>query len=142
MSIESPSGNRGPALYEFRAVRLGVPLVLPRLLRPDSTGVLSIGETGQFETRRKQFLRGVNSGAGHSEANLIWMLRHTEAVRDFLDDTQLEYRFRSEKSKADAVAREREHLWDYAVKFGEVPPFNSAFPGRNDQIADRRRKAR
>lgn len=142
LKLEQPSGHHGPALYEIRAVRDNSPLQVQRLLGPDPSGVLAIGETRAFEERRLQFRSGVRNGAGHSEANLIWVLRRTSAVRTLLRDSMLEYRFFAARTKAAAIALEKGRLWKYARKFGEVPPFNSSFPGRSEKIAEHRRAAR
>lgn len=142
LPIEDHSSHQGPAVYQIRAVRSRSPLTISRVLGPDHSGVVAIGETGAFEKRRKQFCRGLSSGAGHSEANLIWVLSRTTKVKSLLAGARLEYRFQVRDSKKSAVALEKSELWAYATRFGEVPPFNSSFPGRSEQIARYRRAAR
>jgi hypothetical protein len=140
--IEVPSAHQGPAAYQIRAVRKQSPLRMPRLLRPDSSGLLAIGETGAFEARRRQFCRGLSYGAGHSEANLIWLLCRTTSVRELLCGARIEYRLQVVDSKDAAMSLEKELLWEYASVYGEVPPFNSSFPGRRERISGHRRRAR
>ncbi len=142
LPIENRSSHNGPAVYQIRAVQDHSPLTLARLLGPDHSGVLSIGETGAFEKRRQQFCRGLRSGAGHSEANLIWVLGRTTPVDSLLAEAHLQYRIQACDSKKAAVALEKDIIWAYAMKFGEVPPFNSSFPGRSERISKHRRAAR
>ena len=138
--IDAPSGCLGAAAYQVRLKRRSRPVSLARLLGRDTSGVLAIGEAGNLEKRRKQFLRGLRTGAGHSEADLIWLLTLTGRAERLFTGTALEYRFRSAPNKQAATDFEKKAFWSYVRRFGEVPPFNSSFPGRRALIEGHRRK--
>ena len=140
--IEAPSGHRGAATYQIRLVSGPLPVSLPRLLGPDADGILVIGETGRLEKRREQFCRGRARGDGHSEANLIWLLESAGVVQRLFAATAIEYRFRALASKDAAAILEKAELWRYVQRFGEVPPFNSSFPGRESLIDEYQRSVR
>lgn len=140
--IDDPSAHRGAAVYQIRLVRGSHPVRLHRLLGSDAQGLLAIGETGRLENRRKQFRQGRLTGAGHSEANLMWLLASGKAGLRFFKGAVLEYRFRSAPSKGEAKELEKLHIWQYIQSFGEVPPFNSSIPGRKALIANSKRRVR
>lgn len=123
-----PSGNALAAVYEIRMTSIGGdPNPISRFLDADKRGLLTIGETGSMESRRKQFISAIEKHSNHSEGNLLYhLLRHTPLNKRF-PNHRLEYRFYSETDKA-AEAR---LIKIYIRKFGEVPPLNSAIPDRD-----------
>lgn len=141
-ALDVASGHRGPAVYQIRLARGRTAVVLRRLLESDPEGLLAIGETSALENRRRQFLRGLTTGAGHSEANLIWILSRETPTKKLFRNAVVEYRFCHAGTKAEAVQLERDEVWQYARRFGEVPPFNSSFPGRESRIEAKRREVR
>jgi hypothetical protein len=69
----------------------------------------------------------------HSEGNLWYFVDKFSHIRQNLGSPSLEYRFRSRESKAEAKATQDEMLKDYVIRFGELPPLNSAIPARYDE---------
>ncbi len=61
----------GPAVYELRMVIGNGPIAIPRFLSCDNDGLLVIGETGSLGVRRNRLIRGLVTGRGHSEGNLL-----------------------------------------------------------------------
>jgi len=128
--IEKTSGWNGPAIYRVRMLAGGRPVSIPRFLAKDRSGIVSIGMTGRMEERRRQFLSGFRRGRGHSEANLLHLLlKHTSLQRSF-GRFELQYRFKSVSSRVAATTAEAKELIRYVKRYGEVPPLNSALPGR------------
>jgi hypothetical protein len=129
--LNRPCGHSRTAVYELRLVNgRARPISLPRFLAIDDCGLLSIGETGNMESRRRQFIRALEKCSGHSEGNLLYyLLRHTP-LRLRFPDHRLEYRFHKEPDKAAAKLAEARMIKAYIRKFGEAPPLNSAIPDR------------
>lgn len=83
-----------------------------------------------MESRRRQFVRALKKGSGHSEGNLLYyLLRHT-SLRQRFPDHRLEFRFRKEAGKAAAEVAEGRMIKAYIREFGEAPPLNSVIPDR------------
>jgi hypothetical protein len=63
----------GPALYWLRlADASGRPIAVPTLLDgTDQSGIVDIGEAGNFEQRRWQMITAVEKCYGHSASNLF-----------------------------------------------------------------------
>lgn len=130
--IDQPSGSSDPAIYEMRLVdEDGIPIPLGRFLNVDADGIISIGLTTSMEQRRQQFVCGVVNCYGHSEGNLLNLLRRFSRLQDVFPNAKCQYRFAS-AAEVDLAARERSAIKRYVRRFGEVPPLNSAIPGRYD----------
>src|SRR4029077_2756077 len=54
----------------------GSPVRIPRFLREDPLGILSIGETGSVVQRHQGYQAAVELAKGHSSGNLYTILRH------------------------------------------------------------------
>src|SRR4051794_37827302 len=73
--IETASGRSEPAAYRIALLdAAGSPFPINRMLGTDREGRLSIGKTANMESRRAQFLSGMNKCYGHSEGNLLYLL--------------------------------------------------------------------
>ena len=130
MPIKKPAHHSGPAVYLVRIRIDGVTQALPRFLGEDKYGRLTIGMTGNMENRRRQFMRGLASGRGHSEANLLHQLLGLRPFRSRLPGCVYEYRFTRTRTRGAAGHLEETLLKDYLRRFGEVPPLNSVIPNR------------
>jgi hypothetical protein len=119
----------GPAVYNIRLCRQTVPAAIPRFLGTDPSGLLCIGKTTNMEKRRLQFLRGIEKGRGHSEANLLYILRQYSTLEIDYRDYGYEYRFVPVEA-GQARALEETEIKTYVRTFGEAPPLNSAIPDR------------
>jgi hypothetical protein len=112
------------------ALNCWCPLFVPRFLDVDKRGLLSIGETGNMESRRNKFINAVEKCSSHSEGNLLhYLLRYTP-LNDRFPNHHIEYRYRGEDDKGTAKAAETRLIKAYIREFGEVPPLNSAIPDR------------
>ena len=130
MSIQTPTYHRGSAVYLVRICIDGVTQPLQRFLGEDRRGLLTIGMTGNMENRRRQFVRGLKSGRGHSEANLLHQLLDLRPFRSRLPSCVYEYRFIRTRTRGAAGSLEELLLKRYLRRFGEVPPLNSVIPNR------------
>jgi len=128
--LAKKSGYAGPAAYEVRIVTVAGPIPVPRFLAIDQRGLLSIGETGNLDSRRQAFIRGMETCSGHSEGNLLYYLLRHSPLKKVHPEHRLEYRFRKESDKAAAKLAEERMIKAYIRAFGEVPPINSAIPDR------------
>ena len=78
--LSEESNRDGAAVYEVRMVRTvrgrdhPVAIPLSRFLASDPGGLLVIGETSRMQGRRRDFIRGMDTGQGHSEGNLLYLL--------------------------------------------------------------------
>lgn len=83
-----------------------------------------------MERRRRQFVAAMNVGRGHSEMNLLWRLQKQSMLKHRFPSARYEYCFQNVASVEEAKAVERHLIKSYVLFFGEVPPLNSAIPGR------------
>jgi len=104
---------------------------LNRLLKADDDGIMCIGKTGTMKTRRKQILSGVERGRGHSEMNLVYFLKNysTEYLNKF-QNARFQYSMHVCATEEESKQEEERLIKLYFLKFGEVPPLNSAIPNR------------
>lgn len=128
----------GAAAYQIRMVCRGRAVQIPRFLDSDARGILAIGESGCFENRRGQFCHALENGNGHSEGNLLWWLSSKTHLRRKFAEPDFQYRVCAVPSKRDAQSLESREMRKYVSRFGEVPPLNSAIPGRVSWIAELR----
>lgn len=125
-----------PGIYRILLVstndRRSIPIA--RLLGTDPEGVLCIGKAGSLSRRLYHFRRAAErrdpqNYASHSEGNLLRML---------CERTDFEARYGPWdwmvsffECEADGLAEaEQQAIREYFRVFGEVPPINSAIPGR------------
>ena len=132
-SVDQPTSYEGPAVYRIRLVVHDRPHAIPRFLGPDTEGILSIGKTGSMKKRRSQFKRGLAKGRGHSEANLLHLIRDHSYLLRILPEHQYQYCFAIVPDIEQASSSEEELIKDYFRNYGEVPPLNSAIPNRYPQ---------
>jgi len=130
--IHEPSGHRAPAVYMVRLVRAtGRVFALNRLLERDANGILCIGNSANMERRLRRFIAGMDTGEGHAPANRLYRLRQCTAFDQVFPKARYEYRFLRAEDKAQAEQFEIALLRRYFRCYGELPPLNSAMPGRH-----------
>ncbi len=128
--LEDSCDHVGPAVYQIRICGHRTPRSIGRLLRSDTAGILCIGMTDNMRRRYRAFVRGLNRGRGHSEANLLHRLETFTALKRLMPRRIYQYRFLPVLNRADAQMLEERLIKDYVKRFGEVPPLNSAIPNR------------
>lgn len=129
-ALDYPCAHDGAAVYEIRIVRSGRPLRIGRFLRRDTRGLLCIGMTDNMRRRHRSFLRGLEQGRGHSEANLLHRLEKSTSLKRLVPRRVYQYRFRPARARRHAEILEEHLIKRYVKQFGEVPPLNSAIPKR------------
>lgn len=135
-AIETPSGRAAPAAYRIALLNVrGHPFPMNRMLGIDSAGLLSIGKTGNLESRRGQFVSGMTKCYGHSEGNLLHLLLRFSRLKQVVPDHRIVYQFAPAATDDDARAVEARLLKDYLVRYGELPPLNSAIPDRYNEAS-------
>ncbi len=134
----------GAGTYELRMVHTvrgkTQPVPIPRFLQRDNRGLLLIGVTARIETRRKQFICGVERCHGHSEGNLLHLLTKYTPLTKQLPDYQLEFRYHPATDQREAELAEEQSIKRYVRRFGEAPPLNSAIPNRYESWGMRNRR--
>jgi hypothetical protein len=132
--IEAPSERSEPAAYRIALLdAAGVPLPLSRMLGIDRDGLLSIGKTTSMESRRRQFVSGMTRCYGHSEGNLLHLLLRYSRLKEIVANATIVYQFVDASTDKEAKSAEARLLKDYLIRFGELPPLNSAIPNRYDE---------
>ena len=119
------------AIYKVR-MRVGNKTeTIPRFFEADKKGLLYIGKTTNLERRRRQFISGWERGYGHAGANLLYWLDNNTNIRRRFKNYICEYSFK--RIKRNQLKRlESQEIREYVKRYGEVPPLNSIFPGRNN----------
>lgn len=130
--LETAAEYDGPATYQLRLVNDSRPTEIPRFLGFDGEGILLIGETQNMDTRRNQFICGLERCYGHSAGNLLYYLRHHTPLMSIHPKHLLQYRFCMQRNKQDARLTESRLIKAYVRQFGEVPPLNTSIPDRYD----------
>jgi hypothetical protein len=129
-AIEEPAGYEGSAVYKVRLTWANGPASIPRFLDVDTDGLLCIGETEDFDRRRRRLVRGLRKGRGHSEGNLLHIVERYSSLGKVYPGCTYEYSFLRVDSKETATATEERLIKEYVRRFGEPPPLNSNIPGR------------
>jgi hypothetical protein len=122
--------NYGAASYNLRLMTPTGPLAIARFLGVDKRGLLTIGETGNMEKRRTDFVRAIEKCTGHSEGNLLHLILLHSQIKKLHPEHALQYRFLAEADKAAAKFSEEQMIKSYIRKYGEPPPLNCAIPDR------------
>jgi hypothetical protein len=130
--VTQPTDYTGPALYRIRLARMRKPLPIERFLTTDKTGILAVGIAASMETRRKDFLTGLKNCSRNPEGSLLHLIEVHSIFNRKYRKCVYEYSFVKMRSRFDAHVAERKLVKAYFKKFGEVPPMNSALPGRNE----------
>lgn len=120
----------GPALYRLRlGDASGQPIPIPTLLDgPDPSGVIDIGEAGNFEQRRWQIISGVERCYGHSAGNLFRYLCLFTRLQEVHPGCRLQFTFRPASSKGEAEVWEAEAIKEYIIRRGQLPILNRELP--------------
>ena len=132
-------------VYELKLVnRNGRTYPLERLCGRDPNGILYIGRSGYLEakTRRtlkkriSEFFRGYHSGG-----NTFELVRKTKRLGWLSQkkpwESYIRFRVIEMDGQQDKIDQyERESLARYFVHYGELPPCNSAIPGKSDRFYD------
>lgn len=128
--LREPSGHYGPAVYKLRLVtRDGEPIPIPTLLGGlDASGVVDIGETGNFERRHAGLLSGIEQCNGHSAGNLWRYLCQFTRLQDVYPGCRLEYALFEVQSKLEAEQLEGDLVKEYIIRFGQLPILNRELP--------------
>jgi len=127
--ISMPAFYNANAVYRIRLMNPGGPASINRLLGVDNNGLMCIGKTKNMEERRKQFANGLNGKYGHSEGNLLHILKQASSLPVAYPNAKYQYSF----AKTDLGLEgkiEQQQIKVYVKEFGEVPPLNSAIPNR------------
>ena len=123
----------GDAVFTIRMVKGGRAVRLPRFLGTDPDGILAIGYTANLESRRREFLRGLNSGKGSAEAELLHIVEVYSIFNQTYRNAAYEIRFSKVPTRHRGRRLEQEIMKAYVKTFGEVPPLNSTLPGRRER---------
>jgi len=135
-NIDKAARHDSHAVYEIRLVNTqGTSVAINRFLGKDKKGLLSIGMTTNMERRRKQFISGEDRCQGHSEGNLLFLLKEYSRFRTKHPLPKYQYRFQKVISEDETKRKERKLIKDYVRQYGEVPPLNSAIPGRYEEMS-------
>ena len=132
LSISKSIKYYRPAVYQVRWARSGEPIPISRFARVDLDGILCIGKTKNMDQRRRNFGNGMRRGEGHSEADILFYLKHFGASLTVPDESQLQFSYKSFDGERAALRYEELLILAYMRRFGEVPPLNSAIPGKKN----------
>ena len=125
----------GWGVYRVRMVDIhGKAIRLQRLCGIDKDGILYIGRSGRkasktnrcLKTRIAEF-RNPNS---HSGGWTYHKAREARNGRGVFRHHKIQFQVSICQKDSEIDAREKEALKDYFDTYGELPPFNSAFPGK------------
>lgn len=103
---------------------------IDRLLGQDKQGILAIGKSNDLKKRLKQFYKGFTEGKSHSEGKTLHLIMKNNPKwgEEIID--KLEFTYTVTKTEEEAIKLEEKEIKTYFKKFGEVPPLNSAIPGK------------
>lgn len=131
LDIDVAANYQGPAVYKVRLIdSSGSCCQLARLLKADNEGVMCIGQTGNIEQRKKQFLTAIRRANGHSSMNLVYYLNAYSDFPEKFKNAKFQYSFYRCSSIDESKNRESTLIKSYFKKFGEVPPLSSSIPNR------------
>src|SRR5437588_22795 len=101
---------------------------------PDPSGLMAIGETENFEDRRRDLINSVECCYGHSEGNFFRYLCLFTRLPEVYPDCRLQYAFRRTESKKQAEQWEEE-VKAYIIRRAQLPILNRQLPGAyNDKV--------
>ena len=95
------------------------PKPINRFIKTDDMGIISIGSSDNLNRRLKQFIKGRETGSGHSSANRLWWYALED--ENMLGKMQLKFVF---KYVDNYEEEESKLLIGYSDVFGELPPMN------------------
>ena len=132
--LQHESECYGPALYRLRLANAnGQPIPIPTLIDgADSSGVIDIGEAGNFEQRRYQIINGVEKCYGHSAGNLYRYLCQFTRLQEVHPGCRLQYTFQPAANKSEAEDWEAEAIKEYIIRRGQLPLLNRELPRAYD----------
>lgn len=115
-----------PGVYEIRlSVKGKWQRGIPRFKGVDKRRVLAYGCSKNLRNRLQAFRRSTDHSAGHHEGNLLRILNEKAELG-------LESVLISWYETADYKQEEERLIKEYVSRYGEVPPLNSAIPGREN----------
>ena len=123
---------KGLATYEISIVRNRKPIPVKRWCSTDQAGIVCIGQ-GILKQRVYHFYYAVirrQAWASHSAGILYSILKRRAKLFSKSGNHQLEIRYCPVISKKKAKKLEAILLKKYLMKFGELPPLNSAIPSK------------
>ena len=129
-ALDGPTPYYGHAAYQIRIAGQDTPATIGRLLGSDKGGLLCIGQTSEFESRRRKFVGALRRGRRHSEANLLHILEAYTSLPSVYPGHSYEYSYVRLETQLEAKALEASLVKEYVARFGEPPPLNSNIPGR------------
>ena len=124
----------GWGIYRVRIVDVnGRPIPLPRLCKVDAEGIIYIGRSGESTRKsdrsiRKRLDEFFNFGS-HSGSGTYWQAKKVFQRLGVFTGHQIQAQVICAKD-ADIEVYEKRAIRAYFEAFGELPPFNSAFPGK------------
>jgi hypothetical protein len=111
----------------------GQPIPIPTLIDgPDPSGVIDIGEAGNFEQRRYQIISGIERCYGHSAGNFFRYLCQFTRLQEVHPGCRLQFAFRPAATKAEAEYWEAEAIKEYIIRRGQLPILNRELPRAYD----------
>ncbi len=126
-------------IYKIRILdKAGSPIQIPRVGGPDNEGIVYIGRSGWSRTRSlaariREFRTGEHSGrwahSGRWTYDLMMEALNRSRKRAYVPHS-FQYRTMHLQQSEEEIRRlEVETLAAYFLKYGELPPCNSSFPG-------------
>jgi hypothetical protein len=128
--LQHSPGYDEPALYHLRLVSAdGQPIPIPTLLDgPDVSGIVGIGEAGDFERRRLQIISGIDRCYGHSAGELWRYLGMFTRIQEVFPGSRLQFTYRRAENKEQAETWEGEAVKEYIIRRGQLPLLNRQLP--------------
>lgn len=123
-------------IYRIRLANAsGTPFSLGRVCAADPDGIVYIGRSGCLDGKKKrtlgQRLQEFVYEGSHSGGWTFWQAKHIfQALGCFADHRLFASVVTLSGLRAEIVSAEASAVRAYFNAFGELPPFNSAFPGK------------
>jgi hypothetical protein len=111
------------------------PIPIPTLLGgTDSSGLVNIGETDNFERRRNDIIKGIEKCDKHSAGILFRYMRLFTRLSELWPGNELQYQYTQADSKQHAEDLEARAVKEYFIRFGQMPLLNRSMPKPFDDI--------
>jgi hypothetical protein len=94
----------------------------------DVSGIVGIGEAGDFERRRLQLISGIERCRGHSAGELWRYLCMFTRIQEVFRDSRLQFTYRPAESKEQAKEWEAEAVKEYIIRRGQLPILSRQLP--------------
>lgn len=131
----------GSGIYVIESLK-----TIGRLLEEDQIGILYIGESKILKSRVNDFRTSNHQATDFFFQNKDLAQRlfsskinedNAPTMSSFVGKTSI--RYISTPSKSDAQEIEKNMLFSYVLKFGEVPPLNNALPEKHIEQKDKQK---